>query len=439
MSESTHQPEEEEIFVGEESKHIAIEVERETNGHRVGRIASKIVLVLLCVFFLTAGAGISVLRRSSTIRDAMPGLLDGLVRGKLDYNWQPDVQFPEKKAMNVLILGCDHDYDDKDQIVKNAWGRSDSIMMARFDFSGNRIDALTIPRDTAVRIPGHRGVHKINAAHSYGGPALTVETVKDVFGIDADAVIEVNFEGFQEIVNALDGIDLNVEKKLDYDDNWGHLHIHLKPGEQHMNGYQAMGYVRMRHSDTDQMRSKRQHNFIEAMRTKAKQPSTFGKLPAAVDRLSDSIKHYSMSMDQMFALINFARKLPKENINIETLPSFEGPSFVTVDVHKSEEMIKRLFFADRRVALNINTPDPNHMREQNGSGEKSGKRRQKSTTHSKAHPAPKNKTNTEINSSDPAATDTNPDSTHKPTKLDDTSKPNSGVRSPGDFSNISHA
>ena len=439
MSEVSHQPEEEPVVTGIEPISETSESVEISKGRRIGLVAGKIALVFACLFFMFAGAGISVLRRSQTIRDAMGGLVTGVAHGQLDYVWLPGNQFPEKKSMNVLILGCDHDYDDKDQIVKNAWGRSDSIMMARFDFAGNRIDALTIPRDTAVRIPGHRGVHKINAAHSYGGPALSVETIKQIFGIDADAVIEVNFEGFQEIVNALDGIDLNVEKKLDYDDNWGHLHIHLKPGQQHMNGYQAMGYVRMRHSDTDEMRSKRQHNFIESMRTKAKQPSTFGKLPSAVDSLSDSIKHYSMSRDQLFALINFARKLPKENINIETLPSFEGPSFVTVDAGKSEETIKRLFFADRRVALNINTPDPNHMREQNVSG----KKRQKSPKHPKTNtnstPATdKLKDDTQTTNPTPES-GSDPKPSDKPLKPSDANKPGSGVRWPVESTYISHA
>ncbi|MEP6755614.1 MAG: LCP family protein [Chthonomonadales bacterium] len=286
-----------------------------------------------------------------------------ITKGDATADWMPDRQFRDRTSMNVLILGCDHDYDNKDQIVRNTWGRSDSIMLARFDFIGKRVDAITIPRDTAVHIPGYRTYHKINAAHSYGGPTLTAETIEQTFGVKVDAVVEINFEGFQQIVDTIGGIDVKVDKKLDYDDNWGNLHIHLLPGEQHMDGYKAMGYVRVRHSDSDEMRSKRQHNFIEAMRTKIKSPGTFTSLPAAVDRLSDNLKHYELSQDQMFTLVNFARTLPKESINIETLPSFEGKSYVTLDNVKSAKVIERIFFPNTQTALNINTPDPEGMRD----------------------------------------------------------------------------
>ena len=304
--------------------------------------------------------------KSATLRDLFSNHMFSTVvntlKGDPTADWSPGRQFADTTTMNVLILGCDHDYDNKDQIVRNTWGRSDSIMLARFDFVGKKVQAVTIPRDTAVRIPGYRSPHKINAAHSYGGPTLLKETVEKTLGVKVDAVVEINFEGFQQIVDTIGGIDLNVEKKLDYDDNWGHLHIHLKPGEQHMDGYKAMGYVRMRHSDSDEMRSMRQHNFIEAMRSKIKQPSTFLTLPSAVDRLADNLKHYNMSQDQMFTLVNFARGLPKESISIETLPSFEGRSFVTLDAVKSAKVIERVFFPNTQTALNINTPDPEGMR-----------------------------------------------------------------------------
>src|SRR5436189_278002 len=101
----------------------------------------------------------------------------------------------------------------------------------------------------------------------------------------------------------LAGIDVNVSKKLDYDDNWGNLHIHLKPGYQHMDGYRAMGFVRMRHSDSDEMRSKRQHEFLEAMRAKIKTPGTFLRLPDVLNKMQDNLK-YNLTSDQLFAIAN---------------------------------------------------------------------------------------------------------------------------------------
>src|SRR5439155_21810551 len=127
-------------------------------------------------------------------------------------------------------------------------------------------------RDTAVQIPGRRYISKINAAHAFGGPELTAQTINDVFHIPIDAYVVINFDGFKKIVDAVGGIDLNVEKRLKYDDNWGHLHVNLFPGYQHLSGEKAMGYVRIRKLDSDFNRSKRQHAFLEAVRTKLKSP-----------------------------------------------------------------------------------------------------------------------------------------------------------------------
>jgi polyisoprenyl-teichoic acid--peptidoglycan teichoic acid transferase len=324
-----------------------------------------------CLLFMVAGTVFGHFWwGSDTFRRMMKGhagqmVVDTLLHRDPTLEWTPERQFPDRTSLNVLVLGVDHDYDNRAQIIKTTPGRSDSILLARVDFVTGSITALTIPRDSAVRVPGYRGIHKINAAHSLGGPELTIETLKAVFGVDVDAVVSINFEGFQKLVDAIGGIDLNVEKKLDYDDNWGRLHIHLKPGYQHLTGYEAMGYVRMRHSDNDLMRSKRQHAFLEAVRAKIKQPSTFGSLPGAVDKLNDTLKRVNLTEDQMFALANFARTLPKERIAIETLPSFEGPSFVTIDTEKSAEVIQRLFFPYQQVALNIDAPDPNSVRSMN--------------------------------------------------------------------------
>ena len=295
--------------------------------------------------------------------------------------WTPEEQFRDRSSINVLVLGVDHDYDNKARVLKTH-GRSDSILIARVDFASKRISALTIPRDTAVRIPGHRGIHKINAAHQFGGPELTIETIRSVFGVQADAAVTINFEGFQKLVDAIGGIDINVEKRLKYDDNWGKLHINLYPGYQHLNGYQAMGYVRMRHSDSDLHRSRRQHAFLEAMRTKIKQPGTFLRLPKAADTLVDSLKTFNLTRDQMYALANFARSLPKEAIVIETLPSFEGPSYVSVDADRTAEVIRRLFYPNQMVALGIDAPDPDTVRSMNrryarGGRRRSGARREK--------------------------------------------------------------
>jgi LCP family protein required for cell wall assembly len=280
----------------------------------------------------------------------------------------PDHFPPDKrKSLTVLILGVDHDYAGKRERghvavpvrVKNTPGRSDAIMVARFEFDGESVSSvnmLSIPRDARVRVPGH-GIHKINAAYASGGPQLSMATIQDVFGITPDYYVDVNFEGFQQVVDAVGGVDIDVHQQLDYDDNWGNLHVHLKPGPQHLTGYKAMGYVRIRHSDDDLARAQRQHEFVEALRSRVTSPDTFMKLPDVVKSITDNL-HSNLSMDQMLTLANLARKAPKDALCLDTLPVIEGRTYVYIDRRKSEAVIRKMFFKDKQVAvLNIKTPE----------------------------------------------------------------------------------
>lgn len=266
----------------------------------------------------------------------------------------PVNQFPDQHVINVLILGCDHDYSEvlPGKALKGSRGRSDAIMVARIDFDAPSITILSIPRDTAVRIP-NKGIRKINSAYAIGGFELTQKTLQAVFGINVDFYATIDFEGFEKMVDAVGGVEVDVHKKLDYDDNWGKLHIHLKPGIQHLSGYTAMGYVRMRHSDSDFMRAKRQQEFLEALRQKVRDPRNLLRIPDALNALSESLSS-NMTHDQMLALANFARALDQTKISLNTLPCFEGPSYVYINVPKSEELIRQIFPG---TLVSIEAPD----------------------------------------------------------------------------------
>lgn len=270
----------------------------------------------------------------------------------------PGKQLPPDKqhVVTVLLLGCDKDYDERRPVpLKDSRGRSDAILIARVDFDNQTISALSIPRDTAVEIPGRNGVHKINAAHAYGGPELTRETIRSVFGIDADYYATLDFDGFQKVVDALGGIEVNVQKAMKYDDNWGNLHIDLKPGLQTLTGYQAMGYVRMRHNDSDMARAERQQQFLEALRGKVKDPRNFLKLPGVLEAIATSIQS-NMTQGQMLALGNFARTLQRENIELATLPVTPTRSFVYAKVEEGEQLLRALFNPDGLTPVSINVP-----------------------------------------------------------------------------------
>ena len=284
------------------------------------------------------------------------------------YDYKTILPANKQQSINVLILGCDHDYDDRtQQPILTTPGRSDSILMAHIDFDAKTIKCLTIPRDTAVAIPGHRGLHKINAAHEFGDNALTVQTIKERLGLDTDYYVTLDFESFQKVVDAIGGVDVMVHKNLNYDDNWGNLHVHLKPGMQHLNGYKAMGYVRIRHSDSDIMRSERQHEFIEALRSKIMNPKNFLKLPGVMNAVTKDL-HSDLDQTAMLSIAKFVKELPKENIQLITLPNYEGRSYCYIYPEQARKVIADLFYGGNEAMVMLDTPTREQVASLNSGG-----------------------------------------------------------------------
>jgi len=164
-----------------------------------------------------------------------------------------------KNNILVLIEGLDYDYTSKDEEYSTQ-ARSDVIWAVNLDFTTHRIYQLAVPRDMVATFPG--GVQqKINQAQSQGGVREAQAVISQFLGIPGfDRYMVFRPDSTQDFVNSLGGIDVKVMNSdclmhpnscingpLDYDDSWGHLHIHLKPGMQHLNGVQAVGYMRFRH------------------------------------------------------------------------------------------------------------------------------------------------------------------------------------------------
>jgi len=232
--------------------------------------------------------------------------------------------------------------------VVNTNGRTDTIILAHVNFRERVINLLSIPRDTKVRIPGYRGRHKINAANAYGGPELACATVEDLLAVRPDEFVLVDYDGFVKAIDDLGGVNVQVDKELNYDDNWGNLHIHLKPGLQRLNGYQAMGFVRFRQSndglgDSDVQRIARQQRFLAALKQEMMSPGNFMKLPRIIDSLRGHVKG-TLSLDQMMALAYFAKNLPPERIRMTTLPSDEGRVYVSAREDETRELVRKLFY-----------------------------------------------------------------------------------------------
>jgi LCP family protein required for cell wall assembly len=186
-----------------------------------------------------------------------------------DVNWKPALVWdPVTKTKRPYHV---HDNETK--------ARSDTMIIMSLDKIHNRIRMISVPRDSIVYIPDH-DVEKINAAHSYGGPQLLMRTLHDELGITIHHYAVIQFDGFKNLIDQVGGVTVNVDGalkrdrrtgklyrgNLDYDDNWGNLHIHLKPGMQKLNGEQAHSYVRFRMDlEGDPGRIRRQQQVMRAL------------------------------------------------------------------------------------------------------------------------------------------------------------------------------
>jgi len=193
---------------------------------------------------------------------------------------------PDSGAQTILILGSDR----RNEAISGKFGLSDTTMLLRLDPDRNAIALLSLPRDLKVDIPGY-GTDKLNAAYSLGGPKLTLQTVKQLTGVDPNHLVNVDFTGFARAVNAIGCVFVDVDRRYFIAPNTGTSEINLQPGYQALYGFDALSFARYRHTDNDIVRAARQQAFLREAR--AKLPPS--KLIDDRDKLLNIFAHYTSS------------------------------------------------------------------------------------------------------------------------------------------------
>jgi LCP family protein required for cell wall assembly len=237
--------------------------------------------------------------------------------------------------LNVLLIGYQADE-----------GNSDTLILAHLDIDRRLATLVSIPRDTWVAIPGH-GHQKINAAIGFGGPATTAKVVNALTGVHVDATLAVQPEGAKQLVDAMGGMNVNVERDMNYDDNYGNLHIHLKKGEQYLTGGQVLEYVRFRHDvESDWGRVRRQQTVLKALIDQMSQPQNWAKLPKLLALARTDMKT-NLSDAQLAALLEIYRGVPDDNVRTFTMPgraTFVGDASVVIVDDRWAHLIGTLLF-----------------------------------------------------------------------------------------------
>ena len=242
-----------------------------------------------------------------------------------------------QKNMNIMLLGVDERNEDV--------GRSDTLMF--LNLSDDKVSLLSIPRDTRVYINRH-GYEKINAAYAHGVEDLTRSTLEDFLGVDVDRYVKINTQEFVKLIDVIGGIDIFVEKPMHYEDPWdddGGLYIHLDEGLQHLDGKDAIKFVRFRDSEGDAGRVRRQQVFMKACADRLSDPSVILKLPEIFSVAMNAIET-DLTSSEMLAIAGTLKSAEdSRHVKTGTVPGYwqyiDGVSYLVPNALRLGEVMNQ--------------------------------------------------------------------------------------------------
>ena len=275
-----------------------------------------------------------------------------------------DIEIDElDEVLNVLVVGSDSregltDEQLEELGTERADGtRTDSMMLVQLDPRRDQVAVLSFPRDLLVtRCDGSRG--RLNAAYGIGestgvgGPSCLVDTIVEFTGIGVNHFVQVDFAGFIEIVDALDGVTIYLEEPL----HDVHAGVDLPAGCVELDGTTALGFVRARRVDSDFGRIARQQRFIREVVTEAASVGTLVNLPRLYQLVEAGARAVDtdrdLSIGQMRRIAFSLRNLEPERLDTRTVPAvprtIDGVAFVVAIEEEAEELFRA--FREARVA-----------------------------------------------------------------------------------------
>ncbi len=284
----------------------------------------------LFVFLLTVGLLLSILGGGiawATIFEPAPPLAD-IPRGE---------EVPGKT--HILIAGID-----------NYWamtGRSDTMIVLSIDNESGDMVMISIPRDSRYDIPGH-GYDKLNQAMMEGGIPLLRACIEELLGIRIDHYVFTNLAGFEDIVDAVGGIQIQVEKEMRIRTTKPTRWVELEPGSYRMDGLLAMAYVRFRSDEEgDFGRMRRQREFLVALSKKMLSVWNAYRLPLLVHALTGAVRTDIPLTEGLRLAMDF-RDLNIEQLQTVHLPGtckvMDGKAFVLLDMEEKDRIVDEIIW-----------------------------------------------------------------------------------------------
>lgn len=256
------------------------------------------------------------------------------------------------ERVNFLVAGIDRRADGT--TTSGTMVHADAIIVVSVDFAGNKVDLISVPRDTFVRVPGHKGFYKINAAFNVGGGledpesgfmALAATAGEVLGGISIPYYIAVDIASLEQLVDAVGGVDMEVE--MSYTTSSGHRY---EAGYQHLDGVGFVDYVRVRKHATvgknDVGRTNRQRQALLALYKTVKSNGIITSLPSILSSVKEGV-WTNISLTQMASLANFALGFDPEALGMHSMPGTikvnNGWAYHFFDQQARKELILSVF------------------------------------------------------------------------------------------------
>lgn len=315
------------------------------------------IVSFIVSLMLTAGfAARHIINEVSKVWPSAPNPIHSILNPNPLANWTPPWQVFGTDKLTFILLG----YDEVDEFAH----RSDTLMVGSIDFYTKEVKILSIPRDTLIYIPRYSFM-KVNSAYALGGDDLVRRTIENFTGVQVDYVITVNYRGFVQIVDALGGVDINVERAMNYDDRRGDTHIHIEAGEQHLDGETALDYARFRHdAQGDLGRIQRQQNLIRALfeqKLNLEHISSIDNVAGAVlNNIGIGVNEESprnppeIGIMEVASLVGFLTLLDEDEIQFYQVPTtdlmWEGLSCLRPIYSQTREILDVVFADDGEIS-----------------------------------------------------------------------------------------
>ena len=318
---------------------------------------SRIVLGVLLVVFAVglAAAGAGLLWYHETVSGLRAHSPDVLKAAK-----QLHLSRPGHAAI-ALVIG----YDRRKGKEFSDVSRSDTVMLIRADPATDTISLLSIPRDLGVPIYCPKngntslGTEKINQAYADCEAPGTVDTVRHLSNLPINYLITVNFHGFQEIVDKIGGIWLDVDRRYYHVNNGteaqNYANINLQPGYQLLNGAQALNFVRYRHTDDDYHRIARQQEFVRALKQQFARNMGISQLLSTVPILTHNVEVGGKIGDKEVASwLLFAVGLPGGHFFQDKIEGVTGDSQTSTSTQNLQQAFYQFTHPDVTVSKAAN-------------------------------------------------------------------------------------